>query len=720
MFSPDLCDTCFRRDATLDERVLCGPADVGVHQGPHPLRIPLPFAGATLWGYDAIRLSVENASQTTLHAGLELLHGTGARAVTGNREVLPPGLVTDVWFPRECFGVIGSSTGWSDVRQAELVACRPKGAHVPETLVVRVWRAVGLRRCCPEGPRLTESGLREVLGGRAAPSLTRRPWGAFASSGRSARIAPPHTHFYERDPLSRLVRGWCMGQRMDWPPDWSAEPPDDLHRAHFLHRHHALRPLAASGARRDGRAAMATAADIIARWIRACPVPVDSDGGASPAWETLSAAFRLREWFFVAGSASPLPIGSDAVERLVLRSVWEHARHLRDHRGHPGNWRMIEAASLTLAGLLFPEFTEARSWAACGFARLEDEVRIQFAQDGLHVEGSPLYHALCVQACLDVRETARVLGSSVPATVERGLAQACDALAGLARPDFTWPSINDSGGIDGDYRALMRYAGAAFGRSDYRWLGSRGRDGAPRVSLAHRFADAGLVVMRTSRAPDAHGLLFRAGTPDGSHTHGDCLSLEYWAHGHAVIVDPGIAGYGDDDAPARFRSAQAHSMPLVGVRGSEPDPSRVDTACADGGGAQLIGQDASPWQATGTCVLGGVRVERSVRLFESGRVQVRDLFDGIGPRDVGVRWQFAPGTLVVDPAGQAAVFTGTGGVGCSLRFDTPVGGLVLQRHTGVVARSGRVSPAPALTVTLHATLPAVITTVIEPLFPPDP
>ena len=41
---------------------------------------------------------------------------------------------------------------------------------------------------------------------------------------------------------------------------------------------------------------------------------------------------------------------------------------------HPGNWRLLEAASLLLAGWLFPEFRDAGQWVQAGRDRLETEV----------------------------------------------------------------------------------------------------------------------------------------------------------------------------------------------------------------------------------------------------------------------------------------------------------------------------------------------------------
>ena len=334
-----------------------------------------------------------------------------------------------------------------------------------------------------------------------------------------------------------------MGQSVPMPVPWTFNPLGAHEWTHFLNRHHFLRELAVVFAR-TGEPRYAERLDqLISSWIIGNPVPLESNGGAGPAWETLSAAWRLREWLWVAGLVWPSGAFSRETQDLMLRSVWEHARSLMDHRGHPGNWALVESAALTLAGICFPAFREAPVWAAEGLSRLATECERQFFADGAHCEMSPLYHAICLHALIEVKEAAQAAGYLLPDISDDLPVRAAEYLAALCRPDFTWPSFNDSGGVLCDYTALLRKAGEVFGLSGLLSIGTRGCEGTPRAQRSQVFPNAGLVVMSAGSGQHSNFLVFRAGPSGTAHRHEDVLALDVTALGIPRLVDPGITTY---------------------------------------------------------------------------------------------------------------------------------------------------------------------------------
>lgn len=638
MRAPGLPAAHFALDPVLDRRVLYRPDRPTLHSGPHPLVIPLPLDGADLTDADALVLTLENRSDTAFCLGLRLIHQGGPDRVslTGGREPLEPGGPKEIFFPMESSGAYGQPDGWRQVMGVELIARREKDRTGPTVLEVAVVEITALRRRLPPGPRLTEAGLTAVIRNTSCGREASLPPGGDVDWG----LAPP-VHPYPADSLPKVLAGRIMGQPVGFPPDWSADPLGQLEWRHFLHRHHFLRPLARA-LQRTGQARLAMAARLaMEHWIAANPVPVGSDGGAGPAWETLSAAFRLREW---------LRFPRRVYSRLILRSVWEHARHLLDHQGHPGNWRLLETAALALTGLNFPEFHEAAVWVETGLTRLEREAAIQFFPDGLHFEISPLYHALCAEACLAVRHAARRQKIAVPEIIEAGLPRWFSALAALARPNFSWPSVNDAGGINGDYRSLSRRAGAALSLPEARFAGSRGRFGQPFPETCRIFPDAGLAVLRSGWNADALAVLFRAGPPGAAHVHEDDLSLELSAGGRPILVDPGIGGYAPSPRTEAYRRAEAHSCLMVPGRMPRravlPWARRSEPA---GEAIRLLhrpGLDV----ALGRRTWDGLAVTRSVALAAGRFVLIRDEVQGQGRTEARVHWQFAPGALEA-PAG---------------------------------------------------------------------
>lgn len=707
MRDPVLPAELFRPDRILGRELLYAPAGGSLHSGAHPLMVDIPFPPGFA-GADDFFVRAKNLGSQPIHCGLRLDGPGGEARITGGREVCAPGVCVELFFPGESFGRIDQTDGVSQGRQAfRLCFRRPKDAGWTDELRVRVLEVLAARRAVPPGPRLSDAGLEHVL----APGTMRlegfRNWGSFRSTMGAVSVPPPCVHFFPMDTPTKILAGTVMGLRTGFPPDWRSGP-GGLEWHHFLHRQHFLRSLARGLDRR--RTTPTALMEIMRNWIRSCPVPVGSDGGAGPAWETLSAAWRLREWLFAAARLWSRPECDLDFRRLWLRSMWEHARHLMDHRGHPGNWRLLEAASLTLAGLLLPEFNEAEHWAAIGLTRLEHEFSAQFPDEGLHCEGSPLYHALCAQACLEVCETARAVGVHLPAQVERRLPTVFEALGALARPDFSWPSINDSGGARSDYGALLRWAGRVFGRADLLWTGTRGKRGRPPVQRSRMFRVAGVTVLRTGFSPEDHCLLFRSSPSHGSHAHEDTLSLEFSAFGQPVVVDPGIAGYAPDASTKRARSARAHSMPLVDDRKPEAElPAEAQ---------RLAGLEGVVGSARGGYVTGDVRVERHVVLLEKGTVVVRDRFLGTGEHDVRALWQLMAGLRAeVLANGKEVAVLLPNGRQTQVEAFTIEGAIRLELQRSAVSLAGRDVPALALTWQIRSLLPVTVISLLSPRAP---
>jgi len=133
------------------------------------------------------------------------------------------------------------------------------------------------------------------------------------------------------------MNGRIMGQVLPHEITWDANPLGELEWTHFLNRHHFLRSMVQEFVKSGDKRVVERLADVVADWIRKCPVPIGSNGGAGPTWETLTAAWRLREWLWIVGTMWPSRSFPEEVKELMLRSVWEHAQSLMDHQGHPNN-----------------------------------------------------------------------------------------------------------------------------------------------------------------------------------------------------------------------------------------------------------------------------------------------------------------------------------------------------------------------------------------------
>lgn len=695
--------------------------------------------------FNCLSISLRNQSQRPLLVGLKLFHGrdedSADISLSGGREILTPGEWQEVKFPLESFGIYGCPPGWQYIRRMELTFSFERWELPPYEMHVSIGPLNGEVRAVPAGPRLTEAGLSMMLGqGDCWSSFyapTSRPEPDRQTVPEIRRCAPfiagdsgifiPAPHTYPRNSADEILRGTIMGQNVGQPIQWDANPLGELEWSHFLHRHHFLRELVIALAwSRDHRYAEALGR-IISQWIQSHPVPVGSNGGAGPSWETLSAAWRLREWLWVAGTAWEYPAFAAEARQGMFCSIWEHARSLMDHQGHPNNWLIVESSALALAGLCFPEFKEASLWWRTGVERLGTELRRQFFSDGVHFEVSPLYHAICLHALLDVKQAAEMRGVDLPEEFDAPLEKSADYLVALCRPDFTWPSLNDSSGATGNFVALMKKAGQIFQRSDMKWIGSRGSTGNQPSTRLAAFPDAGIAVMRSHYGKDANFMVFRAGPPGASHSHGDALSLDVTALGLPRLVDPGITSYAPGVMSEYYRSAGAHNAVLVNGRGIDWSRLSFTEKTAPAGDNFHWTSNKDLDAATGICLGPWHEAEakwtvcRTVIFAKPEYWLVRDVILGIGEHEVTTCWQFFPGLVDVDINTYRATCLDARGPRFELIPAYGLRNLELEIHTGSlgpargwVSLDGADFPASLLRYSIRRDLPVCL---IWMLFP---
>lgn len=751
MKEPRLSSSQFLRDKLLSSQRIMGAQELASASGAAlangvcslvgrgRVSARLHTRGRDLSHFDQLALTVRNVSPAAVLAGLKLFFDTpfddtrnAVVSFTGGRESVPAGDWVDLRFPRESFGSYGAPPNWSHVQEIELTLGFDRDYTGPDRVEIHIASLDGCCREIPDGPRLTEEGLLEVLpddpdhvlgsfcGPRqgAPPASRSRKTALDRYTGRSSAIHIPPPHPYPLNSANQILNGTIMGHKIGHPVSWKADPLGVQEWTHFLNRHHFTRELVKAYAD-TGDAHYAEALDgIVESWIRDNPVPVGSNGGAGPSWETLSAAWRLREWLWIAGIAwSSLSFGYSTT-KMMLRSVWEHAMSLMDHTGHPSNWIIVESAALVLAGLCFPWFRDARRWVEVGIGRLRKGIRRQFFGDGAHFELSPLYHAICLHALVEVSSASEAAQVRLPHELRSPLEGCAEYLSSLCRPDFTWPSLNDSGGFTGDYCALMATMGEEFGRSDFTWIGSQGKIGEPSGQCSRAFPEAGIAMMRSHHGPDANFLVFRAGPAGAAHVHDDILSLDVTALGRPRLVDPGVTSYAPDPLTDHYRSARSHNTILINGKG--PVRARMnyrERILSAGGRFSWLGRQdlevaqgvyLGPWE--GTSQMCGVC--RSVIFVKGEYWVVSDTLESPSAQEMTACWQFRPGRVELDPATSAALFLDASGPGLKLlpllgtdnfRIETATGLLTPPR--GWVSMKGSDLPAPSLTYT-WATKPA--------------
>ncbi len=297
-------------------------------------------------------------------------------------------------------------------------------------------------------------------------------------------------------------------------------------------------------------------------WIVKNPPP-DHKDERNAAWRLMEVGLRIRvSWIFAFAKFSSSPNFTLEAKLTMLRCIYDHARFLALYTSKL-NHLLRESNGLACVSIFFPEFSEAKQWQAIALQRLEGELKRQINSDGSHIELSTGYQCLVID---EFEETYELLqtGNVKLENEDLGawLEKMYQMLAGIIRPDGTFPEINDGFNIYSNKK--LAQAGEEFQRDDFIFIGTGGASGAEPKTTSVAFNNADLYVMRSDWSPDARYLFFDAGPYGGFHGHEDKLSIEVSAYGQSFIVDSGSYTYEKTD-PYRnyFVGSQAHNTVLV-------------------------------------------------------------------------------------------------------------------------------------------------------------
>lgn len=321
--------------------------------------------------------------------------------------------------------------------------------------------------------------------------------------------------------------------------DWNAA----VHSKLWLYNLHYLDDLNAEGI--DDQDTLARG--LIDGWIKANPPP-SGDG-----WEPYPLSLRivnLVKWFARQDSLDKRWIVSLSMQMRALNKQIEY--HIQ------GNHLFANAKALVFGGVYLIE-SDASVWLAKGLKILDQQIKVQFLEDGAHFELSPMYHAimlwdLCDLINLAERSSFYELKTRLPqwrAAVVRGLLWQKSML----HPDGDISFFNDAAfGIAPTLKDLEIYATK---------LGDclPGPDFSKPSALSFVYnKQSGYFVVEFSEGNKAVLDLARIG-PDyqPGHAHADTLSFELSLFGCRVFVNSGTSQYGEDLERQRQRSTSAHN-----------------------------------------------------------------------------------------------------------------------------------------------------------------
>lgn len=752
MLDPKLPTTCFLNDNVLTTELIGGIGKFSIGEDArldsqnrlhanNRISLGLRLPTRALAKFNTLVVDVENYSTGCVLVGINLKHSRSdsdpsalRTSFTGGREILPESQRARLLFPVESFGFYGGSVNWETAEYLEIFVCRDRDQITSDPIVIRFHDLWGQSCERPRGPRLQLGGLSKVLSRDIEgltifhPDVDTMP--LFCSNVCNADLSRPFglkdmgslipaPHPYPSDSARNVLNGSIMGQRFIGKIDWLYDPYNAHEWAHFLNRHHFLRSVALEAAA-TGAIELITFLEWTLRdWIELNPAPLNSNGGAGPTWETLTVAWRLREWFWVVGLVWDHQSFSDDVRRLILRSVWEHARSLMDHRGHPNNWIIVESVALAITGLLFPHFAEAGEWFKTGTDRVCSQIQTQFYPDGSHFEISPLYHSICLNALLELIKVAEFSGMTISEKIDSRLFRMLRVLESLRRPDGTWPSINDSGSATGDYSALINAAGSLIDRIPTR-VNERVEEEADQTPRLKYYPDSGIAVMGAGQPGCENFLIFRSGPAGAAHVHDDNLSLDVCFNGYLGLVDPGISQYAPGALSDYYRSPRSHNAVLVDDVAPERSKLSYRNRIAPAGNSLMVEQTDNLLiafginQGVGTNNYPNFHLSRTIIFVKGQYWIIRDFIHGHGCHNISTVWKCFPSDVNLTDSSLNVSISNADGLdfrivpifnGSGMELSVVKGSMAPAR--GWTSINGQDAPSPSIVYTRYSELPTI-------------
>jgi len=331
--------------------------------------------------------------------------------------------------------------------------------------------------------------------------------------------------------------------------DWDCRnTPNPAHIIMVLRRFHVLGPLE-SGYRATGDERYARAARrYIEAFLRDDP-PVEN-WAPKPLDGATQYDIRIGVWLTALSEFQQSQAFDEAFMAQVLQAARVMTRYLTTHVWPDRNIRFWHGLVLLKTGLRLAGLPESAAWRRQGLAIVNDAVRRQLLGDGAHMEAAPGYH----QCILEVVHDAWRLGRAMP---ELGLRVPTERLAAMhdyqlcaTRPDGAGISLHDS-----RYQpAVMKPQTAVRdARNAFR------RDAGLPEQLPETSAwypDAGQVFIREDWTAESSYLTFDAATRRSFHWHPCRNSITLFAHGRALLVDPGYTF--ETEAFPRYGHRTAH------------------------------------------------------------------------------------------------------------------------------------------------------------------
>lgn len=275
-------------------------------------------------------------------------------------------------------------------------------------------------------------------------------------------------------------------------------------------------------------------------------------------------------------------------KQKLIETINAHGKFLFDENHYEADYNhgVMEAASLFLIAVNFPDLPHSQEWLEVGQERLDRGLINLVDADGILVENSPYYHFYVLEKYWDIYKYSNEFGIKISEQFDDRIKKMINYATFILQPDLSVPLLGAS--LERRINLNGVYAEMAKLNPNFLYVLTQGKEGKVPSKKIITYPDAGQVIMRSGwyegeKFENQTQLIFDIGSYRTKHSDLDALSFSLYGQGEALMPDAGLYTYENGPFKDYFHGSSAHNTVIVDGK-SQKEGSPIIGNFAEGEG----------------------------------------------------------------------------------------------------------------------------------------
>ncbi|WP_448779157.1 heparin-sulfate lyase HepC [Bacteroides congonensis] len=365
-------------------------------------------------------------------------------------------------------------------------------------------------------------------------------------------------------------------KKEDGTIDWNMKVADikDNEFMYQRHRHQWMVPQAKTYRVTQNEAYVKSWIEVYTDWMKNFPCPEGVTPEDNYPWiglqvaERVTSQIELMTYYLYSDNFTPEWLS------IFLTQFSDEVENIRRNYYSDSNILVTQIYAVTMAGILLPEFKNAQTWLEEGAQKMNQEVELQFNEDGVHYELDPSYHIGAISDFYNIYEIAKANNkqSHFPNSYMEALRKATEFVMDITYPNYTMDNFNDTRSARMGKSVLIknfkRYLEMFPDNENMKWMATEGHEGKRPTYTAKAYDYSGYYVLRNGWNDSKNTtmmILKNNYNPENKwHCQPDNGTFSLYHNGRNFFPDSGVFAYsGDETNRNKFRQTQWHNTMTI-------------------------------------------------------------------------------------------------------------------------------------------------------------